>query len=79
MFVIKHKNLKAGTYLTQRVDYDMPSRELMPSVWSADVTKALSFDFKEEVDEYVQYVTEAVGYPVEAVLTFGAQKELQCS
>ena len=79
MFVIKHKNLKAGTYLTQRLEHGLPSRELMPSVWSADVTKALSFDFKEEVDEYVQYVTEAVGYPVEAVLTFGAQKELQCS
>ena len=77
MFVIKHKNLKAGTYLNQRATAEQ--REVMPSIWTTDITEALSFDFKAEVDQHVQYVSEVVGYPVEAVLTFGAQKELQCS
>lgn len=75
MFVIKHKNIKVGTYLIERIE--VRPRELMPTVWSADITEALSFDLKEEVDEYVRYVVGIVGYPVEAVLTFGAQKELQ--
>jgi hypothetical protein len=73
MFVIRHKNIKVGTYLNQRATAER--RELKPSIWTADITQALSFDFKTEVDQHVQYVVEVVGYPVEAVLTFGVEKE----
>lgn len=74
MFVIRHKGFNAGCFLTQRASTE--NRELMPSIWTDDITKALSFDFKTDVDQHVQYIIEVVGYPVESVLTFGVEREL---
>jgi len=72
MFVIRHTGRVEGKgFLNQRVKNE--SRILMPSIWTDDITEALSFEFKTEVDDYIKYVREIVGYPVEAILTFGIE------
>lgn len=72
MFVIRHTGRVEGKgFLNQRVKNE--SRILKPSIWTDDITEALSFEFKIEVDDYVKYVREIVGYPVEAILTFGVE------
>ena len=73
MFVIRHTGFKTGRFLNRRVHEDR-MRPLRPSIWSDDITKALSFEFKGEVDDYVKYMREIVGFPVEAILTFGVEK-----
>ena len=58
--------------MTERITDER--RELLPSVWTNDITEALSFEFKAEVDQYLAYLEEVVGYRAEAILTFGVEK-----
>ena len=73
MFVIRHTGFKTGRFLNRRVHEDR-MRPLRPSMWSDDISEAVSFELKDEVDDYVKYLREIVGYPVEAILTFGVEK-----
>lgn len=42
--------------------------------WSDDITKAMSFEFKDEVDYWTNRISHAQhSYPVEAILTFGVE------
>jgi hypothetical protein len=75
MFVIRHAGFKSGMFLNIRISSEFHDgrRGLDPSIWSDDITKAISFEFKDEVDQYVHFLRETIGYPVEAVLTFGIE------
>ena len=72
MFVIRHTGFKTGRFLNRYVGAQR--RECQPSMWSDDISEAVSFELKDEVDDYVKYLREIVGYPVEAILTFGVEK-----